>query len=281
VPGQVQAAIEVLADDVDGLRLVQVTTRGYGYAPEAYRTCLAIRRAGEEQTATVLTIRTWLLVDDFRRASDAAARLDRIGTDELRSVAAYMAGEVAGVQGQFAAARRYFKDSSATRPWNADAIARSTAFWLAVQGRYAEASDLLSRLGPPPENAIGGLGVSLVGGGQLLPAVLQTYRATGRAREADALVAKYLASLRKTARSDITDGGLDLAALAANEGMRDEAVATLQRLFERQPLVDFFHPELPWFKSLEGYAPYDRLMAERKRRVETARAEMLRMEAGN
>jgi adenylate cyclase len=280
VPRQVQAAIEVLADDVEALRLVQVAARSYGYAPEAYRTCVAIQRAGDEQTATVMSIRTWLLVDEFERASGAAARLGRIGNEELQSVAAYMAGEIAGLQGRFAASRKYFTDAGAKQPFNAGVIDRSAAFWLAVQGRYAEANDLLSRQGPLPEYAVGGLGSSLIGGGFLLPAVLRAYRGTGRAREADALAAKYLDVLRRSARSDVTDGGLDLAALAANEGLKDEAVATLGRLFDRLPLVEWFHPELPWFKSLEGYAPYDRLMVERKRRIGSARAAMLRMDAG-
>ena len=191
-----------------------------------------------------------------------------------------MAGEIAGLQGRYAAAREDFEDSSATRPWNTEAIGRSTAFWLAVQGRYTEANDLLPKLDTLPDFAVGGLGCSLIGG-QLLPAVLRIYRATGRTHEAEVLAAKYLDVLRRSAKVDVVDDGLNLAALAANEGMRDEAVATLQRLFERQPLVDFFHPELPWFKSLEGYPPYDRLMAERKRRVESARAEMIRMDAGN
>ncbi|MFO1393082.1 MAG: tetratricopeptide repeat protein [Steroidobacteraceae bacterium] len=279
VPGQVRAAIEVLADDVDALRLVQVAARSYGYAPEAYRASLAIRRAGDEQTATLTIVRTWLLVDDFERASDAAARLERFGNDELKSVGAYMAGEIAGLQGRFAATREYFKDSSATHPWNAGAIARSQAFWHAVQGRYSEANELLPKLDSLPEYAVGGLGASLIGGGQLLPAVLRTYRATGRAQEADALAARYLDVLRRSARSDVTDGGLDLAALAANEGLKDEAVATLGRLFERLPLVEWFHPESPWFKTLEGYAPYDRLMTERSRRIGSARAAMLRMDA--
>ena len=40
-----------------------------------------------------------------------------------------------------------------------------------------------------------------------------------------------------------------------------------------------FWPELPWFRSLAGYAPYDELVRERQRRVETVRKELLELEA--
>ena len=61
--------------------------------------------------------------------------------------------------------------------------------------------------------------------------------------------------------------------------MKDEAVATLTALFEQYPLVEWFFPQLPWFRSLEGHPGYDQLMAERKRRVDKAHAEMLQLEA--
>ena len=53
----------------------------------------------------------------------------------------------------------------------------------------------------------------------------------------------------------------------------------LTALFDQYPLVNLFYPQLPWFKSLEGYPAYDRLMAERRRRIDKAHAEMLQLEA--
>jgi hypothetical protein len=106
--------------------------------------------------------------------------------------------------------------------------------------------------------------------------MLRIYRATGRSAEANALAQAYLTKLRQDQNPF---GKLDLAALAANEGLKDEAVATLTALFDQHPLVDFFFPQLPWFRSLEGHAGYDQLMAERKGRVDKAHAEMLQLEA--
>ena len=110
--------------------------------------------------------------------------------------------------------------------------------------------------------------------------MLRIYRATGRGTEADALAQQYLTKLRRKLRRDENPfSKLDLAALAANEGLKDEAVATLTALFEQYPLIEFFFPQLPWFRSLEGHPGYDQLMAERKRRVDKAHAEMLQLEA--
>ena len=50
-------------------------------------------------------------------------------------------------------------------------------------------------------------------------------------------------------------------------------------MFDQYPLVNLFHPRLPWFRSLEDHAAYDRLLAERRRRIDKAHAEMLQLEA--
>jgi hypothetical protein len=71
----------------------------------------------------------------------------------------------------------------------------------------------------------------------------------------------------------------DLAALAANEGHRDEAVELLRRAMDQADLPFFFRPSLPWFRSLEGHPGYDALLAERSARVERLRGEMQALEA--
>jgi TolB-like protein len=275
VPVVVQQAIAMLADDVDGLRLVQLAARGTGYPTDAYRVILAVERAGDPKTALFLSIRTWLLVDDFERARRAAEAWARIGGPNVRErVVPFFLREIAGVSGDFTTWERNqdVKLHSKDPDCNPE-----MAFWLAVQERFAEAAPWLDRCNPVPEDGLNALGASLHGGSQLLPAMLRIYRATGRGTEASTLAQERLAQLREDPLSR-----LDLAALAANEGLKDEAVEALTALFDQCPpcpLVNLFHPSLPWFKSLEGHAAYDRLLAERRRRIGKAHAEMLQLEA--
>ena len=271
VPVVVQQAIAVLADDVDGLRLVGLTARGLGYAPEAYRVSLAIERAGDPKTALFVAIRNWLLVDDFERARRTAAAWG------AKRVAPYFLREIAGLSSDFTILERYqdvqLHSDVQLQSKDADCIPEM-AFWLAVQERYAEAAARLDRCDPVPEALISALGAGLGGGSQLLPAMLRIYRATGRGTEANTLAQEQLTQLREDPLSR-----LDLAALAANEGLKDEAVDALTALFDQYPLVNLFYPQLPWFKRLEGYPAYDRLLAERRRRIDKAHAEMLQLEA--
>ncbi len=267
VAAVIDGAVAMLADDAAGLRLVGLEARIYGYAPEAYRISAAIAKTGDAQTGLFLAIRTWLLVDDLERARRTAEALGRVTGDD----ASYMLAEIAGLSGDFTTWARF-----ADMDLDSDGCIPSTAFWLAVQERHAEAAQRLAGCDPVPEGAIGGLGVGLIGSSQLLPAMLRIYRATGRGTEADALAQQYLTKLRP---DENPYSKLDLAALAANEGLKDEAVATLTALFEQYPLVEWFFPQLPWFTSLEGHPGYDQLMAERKRRIDKAHAEMLQLEA--
>jgi hypothetical protein len=270
VSREVAKAISVLADDPAGLRLVGLAARITGHATAAYRVCVAIARAGDAQMALFLAVRTWILVDDLDRAQRTAEQLLQVGDETGRIVAGYLLREITGLKGDFAAWTRLERD--AKPPPGSQDFER--AFWLSVQGRNLEAAKALEGLGPLPDSAIGGLGSSLVGGGQLLPAVLRIYRATGREREADAMAQSYFGRLRADPLL-----ALDLAALAANEGLKDEAVRTLRRRFGECPLVEFFHPGLPWFLNLAGYPGYDELLVERGRRIARAHAEMLELEA--
>ncbi|HSN72715.1 MAG TPA: hypothetical protein VLT59_14460 [Steroidobacteraceae bacterium] len=63
--------------------------------------------------------------------------------------------------------------------------------------------------------------------------------------------------------------------------MKPEAVEALNGAMGCGILPYAFQPQLPWFRSLEGYAPYDELLRERATRVETIRAELLAVEAAN
>jgi tetratricopeptide (TPR) repeat protein len=266
----IDGAVAMLADDAAGLRLVGLEARIYGYAPEAYRIIAAIAKTGDAETALFLAVRTWLLVDDLERARRTAETGERVTGES----AAYFHREIAGLSGDFETLARYAEEDAHSDDAN---CMPSAAFWLAVQERFTEAALRLDGCDPVPEGAIGGLGAGLLGASQLLPAMLRIYRATGRSAEADTLAEEYLTKLRQQRENPFSK--LDLAALAANEGLKDEAVDALSTLFERYPLVEFFSPRLPWFRSLEGHPSYDQLMAERRRRVDKARAEMLQLEA--
>ena len=273
----IDGAVAMLSDDAAGLRLVGLEARIHGYAPETYRISAALAKTGDAQTALFLAIRTWLLVDDLDRARRTAEALGRVSDAEAREIAPHFLPEIAGLSGDFTTWAG-FADVDAHAD-DANCIPEE-AFWLAVQERFTEAALRLDGCTPVPEGAVGGLGAGLIAQSQLLPAMLRIYRATGRATEADALAQKYLTKLRRKLRRDENPfSKLDLAALAANEGLKDEAVATLTTLFEQYPLIEFFFPQLPWFRSLEGHPGYDQLMAERKRRVDKAHAEMLQLEA--
>ena len=64
---------------------------------------------------------------------------------------------------------------------------------------------------------------------------------------------------------------IPLASLAANEGLKAEAIDTLQVAMRCGELPYGLQPSLPWFASLKGYAPYDALLRERERRIARAR----------
>jgi TolB-like protein/tetratricopeptide (TPR) repeat protein len=161
------------------------------------------------------------------------------------------------------------------------------AFWLAVQGRYRDAAAALARAEPllaeEPPPVLGGD----TNWGQMETIKLLIYRGTGRKVEADRLASQWLpqmrAQWRKSQKTCDWDGFMSApmryAALAASEGLRDEAVKALQTAMRCGDLPFGFFPQLPWFKNLEGYAPYDALLQQRAARVEGIRVELDRLQA--
>jgi hypothetical protein len=73
-------------------------------------------------------------------------------------------------------------------------------------------------------------------------------------------------------------GWMRHASLAANEGLKDEAVAALKGAMRCGYLPPAFQPQLPWFRQLDGYPPYEALKREREQRVERVRAELIKIE---
>jgi adenylate cyclase len=266
-------ALAALADDPDGLNLVARSARIYGRAPEAYRAAFAVEQAGNLDLAlfpgAVVPLQQ---IEDNSRARALAELARRRGLDPARAL--QFSIELAGASSDWRAMDAMARDIAA-RGLTDPASLGPIAFWLAVQGRYSEAAAVYARIGPLPEAVAAGPG------DQGLPALLRTYRAIGRADEAQKLATRYLASLRAPPppRVEAHWHALDLAALAANEGYKDEAVAALRTAFKLAHLLWGFDPKLPWFRSLERHPGYAEVLAERQRRIDQARAEMRAIEA--
>jgi hypothetical protein len=156
-------------------------------------------------------------------------------------------------------------------------------FWLSVFGRHDEAARLFEKVMPIPETEPGPHRFGASFDSQALPALLRTYRATGRGTEADELARRFLAKYRagRPPNPDEREYGYWVrdAALAANEGLRDEAVRCLQQAMNWYDTPVGFVPSLPWFRSLEGHSGYDALRQELARRVSKAREAMLALDA--
>jgi adenylate cyclase len=276
---QYARALAILADDPDGLNVVARTPRILGRPSEAYRAAFAIEQAGNLDEALLAAAAPHMQVDSNPRAR-ALTELARQGSWGSDSALQYSIS-LAGASSDWPAVDAIARDLAARGVVDPVSLG-PIAFWLTLQERFSEAAAVYARIGPLPEYAAAGLGAALLDGRQGLPALLRTYRATGRADEAQQLAARYLASLRSRPPKDEADAhtrALDLAALAANEGYKDEAVAALRTAFELAYLVWFFDPQLPWFRSLEGHPGYAEILAERQRRIDQARTEMRAIEA--
>jgi TolB-like protein len=162
-------------------------------------------------------------------------------------------------------------------------LRRIEPFWLSVFGRHDEAARLFGawtyegtdegipyRLGTAYES-------------QALPALLRTYRATGRSKEADDLARKFMAKYRAQQPRDPAAQAYEHwvrdAALAANEGLQDEAVKYLRHAMDWSHIPMGFVPALPWFRSLEGNPGYDALRRELEERRAKAQKRMLELDA--
>jgi hypothetical protein len=160
------------------------------------------------------------------------------------------------------------------------------AFWDSVRGHYADAAKALALAEPIPEiSPPPGLGGDAYWG-LMETAQVRIYRGTGRAEMARRFARERLDQLREEWRAadkkcdwlGWMQAPMRYASLAANEGFKDEAVRALQAAMRCGELPYGFFPQLPWFRSLEGYAPYDELLRERARRIERIRNELLQLE---
>jgi len=119
-------------------------------------------------------------------------------------------------------------------------------------------------------------------------AQLRIYRAMGRkdeaARRARDLLARRRAELRAAGQpchyAEEAESPVRAASLFAGEELRQEAVDALRRAMHCSDVPFGFLPQLPWFKALEGYPPYDELLREYEKRVTAVRAELTALDKG-
>ena len=233
--------------------------------------------------------RAWLAVDPqrARQSLPDAANIVRNGGVDMESIRLFLDTDVAGTLGDWTSVDRNLEQLR-SRPWpNQARVASVAAFWHAVQGRYDVAAAELERAIPIPD-----VWTPPVMGGDAFyglseTAQLRILRATGRAGEADRLVAEWLSTLR-TKRVEVGSSCLlkgrtyeqwmRHASLAANEGLKDEAVDALAGAQRCGDLPPGFLAQLPWFKALDGYPPYEKIKSERARRIERIRPELIRIE---
>ncbi len=203
----------------------------------------------------------------------------------------FFAAEVAGRQRDWPRLDGALGDLQARFGTADPTVASVTAFWMTVQDRHEDAAQWLARAEPVPDMAFPAtLGTDTTYG--LMDTVrVRIYRATGRDNEARQLAEVRLQALRKQRRNSGTNCAmsvfgegsrgtwLEYASLAAQEGLKDEAVDALRGALRCGDLPWAFEPGLPWFRSLEGYPPYDELLRERERRVERIRATLEQLDA--
>jgi adenylate cyclase len=269
-------ALQLFSADPDALNLLGRSARTRGFAAQGLHASLLMERAGNLDLAALGAIIPLMLVDNYPRARFMADWLRR--RDQLQYVGLKWALELAGLTADWSSVDALSAELSQRHATNPKGLG-DIAFWLAVQGRYAEAAEVYARAGPLTETGPGWRGEGAHACSGSAPALLRTYRAMGRADEAQSLATRCLALLRRMYEDEEgtprdNDTAAELAALAANEGYKDEAVRALRTAVEHKPFELSFHPRLPWYRNLEGHPGYADYLAERQRRMDEARAEM-------
>jgi hypothetical protein len=279
---ELEKAKVAFADQPDSLRRFAIAAGTSGYPLEAWWFVTQTRRnpafTVPRSTSAVGPLGIWMATDPRYVLEHGEPLLDDPSTRSAWLVD--MLIFAAGYAGDESKLRGLWERSPEMPDSDPKELAKTKMFWLSVFGHFDEAAKALAAAEPIAEDDGGSWAAS---DSQSVPAKLRILRATGRAAEADVLANKTLASYRARRAKKPEDRFYDYlvrdAALAANEGHKDEAVKLLQELMRWQDVPFGFAPGLPWFKSLEGYAPYDTLIAERAQRVKKARDGMLALDA--
>lgn len=279
---QFNRVLNIFEGDADGLTTLTLAAGygvGSGFPLEAYRLSDAILRAGGDRVEALLAS-----LDALFAAGDYDEVLARI--DEIKSAAsdldatwyAPLEMKAAGLKGDFARVNAVlaYPARNNIAPHYRYMV---DAYWYLVQDRMDAAATALARAGDFETAGGGIMGSSLESGA--LPAVVRIYRATGRTDEAQAIARRFQEQLRRKPGDLAKDPAWHvlLAEVAIANGRRADAVRHLQEAMKRVPIPNRLHPELPWFKELEGEPGYAEVIEELKRRQAGIRAEMTALDA--
>jgi TolB-like protein len=235
-------------------------------------------------------VRAWLPVDPARAASyvpseAAFRRAPTVRPVDMEAIRLLIDADLAGLEGDWVRLERNLAAIDARPGVDPAPVAAVRAFWLSVRGQHDEAAAWLARAGPIPESRV----PPVMGGdtlyGLMDAARLRILRATGRQDEAEREAGARLAALRagRAALGEgcgvpLFEGWLAYAALAAEAGLRKEAIDALSGAMRCGDLFVGFNPALPWFRELDGYPPYEAIKQERLQRIGRIRVELDRIE---
>jgi TolB-like protein len=281
---QFEKAMQVFAGDADGLGVLTLAANAStGYPYEAYRLSHALshaidRAGGDRTTAMLASLSPLIALGEY---DECLARIDAIKAIGGVAAVTIAPSEImaAGLKGDF---KRL--DAALAIPDRANVADHYRyvvdAFWYSAQDRFEEAATALARAGDFEQVPDGGvMGASL--GVGALPAVVRIYDAEGREHEAQAMVARFRERLRREpgARGRDATQNVLLAEVAIAAGQRAEAVRHLQAAMKQVPIPERLHPQLPWFRSLEGEPGYAQIVDELEQRRAAIRAQIAASDA--
>jgi TolB-like protein len=276
---QLAVAMTVFAGDTDGLGAVALAVAdGHGYPQDAYKLAHAISSAGG--SATTARLKSLQPLVALGAYDECLARIDAIKATGEVGPLSFAPEEITatGLKGDFA---RLEKVLAITERFDVPDRYQFfvEAFWHAAQGRFENAAAALSKAGGFEQNEPGFLGTALEKGA--LPAVVRIYRAAGKEVEAQALLARFQEKLRKQSGPNGPDGDDEmlLAEVAMATGQRAEAVRHLQAAMQKVPVPTRLHPQLPWYRELEGEPGYAQVIQELRRRQAEFLAEIAQLDA--
>lgn len=279
---ELQNASVAFADNPNALRRFALLA-GPQFPVDAWRIVAATRRAREFNVPRFISavgpLGLWMNVDPAYVIKHGEALL---GDPEVAQSRTWLVSSMANAHGLLGDEQQ-LRSLLAREAGTGDderLLQSIEAFWLSVFDRHDEALRLYERLMPiPVEHPALPLRLGVSFDMQALPALLRTYRAAGRSSEADALARRYLVQYRagqpRNPDEQAYNHWVRDAALAANEGLPDEAIRYLQQAMRWYDTPIGFSPSLPWFRSLEGKPAYDRLRQDLSLRVAKAREAML------
>ena len=271
---QFARAMQVFEDDADGLEVLGLHAITDDFPHESLQLSRAMEQAGADRASVALASFGPLIA--LGRYNEAIARIDELTKTGEADLLTFRPFKILalGLKGDFDALHQVLGDMSAS-PIPKHFRFAVSAFWYSVEGRFQDAAAALEVAGHVEEGGGWPMGSSMERGA--VPALMRLYFAQGRERDARALATRFREFLKVPIRawpSASTDEVL-LAGVAAAGGERASAVRHLQEAMKKSPIPELFHPQLPWFRSLEGEPGYAQLVEELERRQATILAARL------